>query len=173
MKKSNQLWKKIAKVLTLILLCFVLSCQQQAVKTEAEENKDIIRRVVEDIWNKGNLNIIDELHSVDIINHALPPGHPQSIEGEKQFMKLFRTAFPDQQFTIEDMIAEGDKVVIRHTYRGIHKGEFMGIAPTDNQITTTGITIFRLADGKIYEVWANYDQLGLMQHLGMELKPIP
>ena len=137
----------------------------------AEENKAIARRAFEEIYSQGNLDIADEIFAADIVGHM--PGSPDlhGPEDVKQFVTMFRTAFPDIKFTVEDQIAEGDKGVTRWTYTGTHKGGWMGIPPTGVQVTLTGISIDRFAGGKIVESWDNLDDLGLFQQLGMELKP--
>jgi len=133
-----------------------------------EENKANVRRVYEEAINQGNMAVVDELVSPDYIEHD--PGFPQPVhgpEGLKQYFMVFRTAFPDTTITIEDMIAEGDTIAVRHTYRGTHKGDLMGMPPTGKQVTVTGIVIHRIADGKFVESWVNADNLGLMQQLGV------
>jgi len=132
-----------------------------------EENKALIRRFVEEIVNKGNIALIDELVAANYIDHSSPPGAPSGIEGSKQFTNLFRMAFPDIHITLDDLIAEGDKVVSRFTMRGTNKGEFLGIPPTGKQVTITGIHIDRFAGGKLVEHWGQQDTLGLMQQLGV------
>ena len=87
-------------------------------------------------------------------------------EDVKQFLRQYREAFPDLEITIEEQIAEGDKVVTRWASRGIHQGEFRGIAPTSNEVRLTGIGIFRFSEGKVVESWDNFDQLGMLQQLG-------
>lgn len=134
----------------------------------SEENKALVRRVFEDVWNKGNLAVVDELCATNYLGHQ--PSIPEGIrgpEGFKQFVTMYRTAFPDVQFTIEDMIAEGDKVVDRWTARGTHKGALMDIPPTGKQVTVTGMGIVRIEGGKAVEAWGNFDQLGLLQQLGV------
>jgi predicted ester cyclase len=118
------------------------------------------------------LDVADELFVTNYVNHFMPPEHPQGLEAEKQFMATFLTAFPDVQVTIEDMIAEGDKVVGRVTYRGTHKGEFSGIPLTGKTVTFGGIDIVRFADGKAVENWFSGDTLGLMQQLGAIPAPV-
>jgi steroid delta-isomerase-like uncharacterized protein len=132
----------------------------------AEQNKMSIQRWVEVAWNNGNLAIADEVYSADYLLHD-PAGPIQGPEALKQFVATFQTAYPDIHATIEDMIAEGNKVVWRYTVRGTHQGEFMGIAPTGKSITLTGILISRFADGKVVEDWNNYDALGMLQQLGV------
>ncbi len=136
----------------------------------AEENKAILQRGYEQVFNQGNLDQIEEFASTDLIDHEAPPPGMEDLEGIevlRQFVKVFRDAFPDLQLTVEDMIAEGDKVAARYTMRGTHQGEFMGIAPTGNQIEVTGIDIVRFESGKAVEHWGSSDQLGMMQQLGI------
>ena len=130
-----------------------------------EENKALIRRVIEEIWNQGNMAVVDELYATDCVRHTQPED-TYGLEGLRQSLTMQRTAFPDFHFTIEDIMAEGDKVAFRWTYRGTHKGEYMGIAPTGKQLTMPGISIIRIAGGKIVEVWAEMDMLGLLQQIG-------
>lgn len=137
----------------------------------SEENKAVSRRVLEESFNQGNLAVIDELVSADYVDHDLPPGLPDGPEGFKQLVAMYRAAFPDVQMAIEDVVAEGDKVVIRWTARGTHQGELMGIPPTNKQVTVTGIDINRLAGGKMAEHWGNFDQMGMMQQLGVIPSP--
>jgi len=136
-----------------------------------EENKSLARRLFEEVWNKGNLDAIDEIYAPDIVNHTLPPGIPQGIEGNKMFTKMYLTAFPDTKMTIDLQIAEGDKVVTRWHAQGTHKGELMGIPATGKQATVTGIVIDRIAGGRIVESWGEFDQMGMMQQLGVVPTP--
>jgi len=135
----------------------------------AEENKALLQRAYEQIFNRGNLDQIEEFVSADLVDHETPPPGMEGLEGIevlRQFVKVFRDAFPDLRFTAEDMIAEGDKVAARYAMRGTHQGEFMGVAPTRNRIEVTGIDIVRFEGGKMVEHWANSDELGMMQQLG-------
>lgn len=127
-----------------------------------EENKAIQRRF-QDIWNKGDFSIIEEIYDKDFINHNVDA---KGFDAIRKFVTVYRKAFPDVKFTIEDQIAEGDKSVMRYTITGTHKVEFQGIAPTGKSIKMTGIAIHRIANGKIVEIWSNWDALGLMQQLG-------
>lgn len=131
-----------------------------------EENKANVRRSFEEGWNQGNIAVYDELTSPNYVGHD-PAMTVQGIEGLKQFVSMYLTAYPDTHFTIEDQIAEGDTVVTRWTARGTHKGPLMGIPPTGKQVTVTGITIDRFANGKGVESWSNYDALGMLQQLGV------
>jgi len=129
-----------------------------------EENKAVVRRIFEEVWNKGNLAVAGELMA-DVL-HSAGQEH-KGLEGLKQMVTMYRTAFPDSNITIEDMVAEGDKVVCRYAMRGTHKGDYMGIAATGKQVNIMGISIHRFAGGKEAEVWAIEDMLGMMQQLGV------
>jgi len=118
-----------------------------------EENKALVRRLLE-TWNTGNMELIDELLISDYVDNDALPSQTQGLEGYKQIGAYLLSVFPDMKMTIDDLIAEGDKVVIRSTFSGTHKGEFMGIAPTGKKITTTAINIYRIADGKLIEEWS-------------------
>ncbi len=119
----------------------------------AEENKAVVRRSVEEGWNSGDVANVDQFYAADYVHHESAQPHIRDIEALKQSLLPMAAAFPDIQTTIEDLIAEGDKVVKRYTIRGTHRGEFQGIPPTGKQVTITGITIYRLAGGKIVEGW--------------------
>ena len=137
----------------------------------AEENKEIVRRFYEQM-DEGNLAIIDQLVAAKYVGHVVGSEDIHGPEGLKELVAVFHSAFPGLQHVIEDIIAEGDKVVGRFTLRAIHKGEFMGIAPTNKQVMFTAIGIYQFDDGKLVEDWIEYDALGLLQQLGMELKLI-
>lgn len=133
----------------------------------AEELKAIARRYIEEVWNKGNLALIDELFTPDHINHSPNAGQMAGPEGLKQLIASFRHAAPDLHFTIDDMLAEGDRVVTRWTAQGTHQGELMGVPPTGKRITVTAIVIDRIVDGRFVEHWAGRDDLGMYQQLGL------
>jgi steroid delta-isomerase-like uncharacterized protein len=132
----------------------------------SEENKALARRGWEEVVNEKNLDALEEFYAPDVVWHELAQDI-QGLEQARQFASTFFEAFPDIRITVEDMIAEGDKVVTRYTIRGTHKGEFFGVPPTDRQIALEGITIHRFAGGKIVEEWERYDNLGLLQQLGL------
>lgn len=118
-----------------------------------EENKAIARRLIEEAWNQGNLAAVDELLAHDHVpHHSLIGEQPPSRELYKQFIVRTRTAFPDLHATIEDQIAEGDKVVTRWSVQGTHHGRFRGYSPTGKQMRVTGIVIDRIVGGKVVEV---------------------
>lgn len=131
-----------------------------------EDNKALVQRGIEEVWNQKNLAVLDEIASRDYVSHN-PAMTTHGLEQYKQLVSMYFSAFPDLHFTIEDQIAEGDKVVSRFSARGTHQGAFMGIPPTGKQGVVTGIGIDRFANGKIVEGWFNSDDLGLLQQLGI------
>jgi len=134
----------------------------------SEVNKNVVRRLFEEVWNKGNLPVTDELFAPNYAHHdSSTPDVGRGPESEKKRATLYRTAFPDLRLTIEDIIAEGETVVARWSCRGTHKGDLGGIAPTGKHFTISGISIARIANGKMAEGWVNWDALGLMQQLGV------
>lgn len=131
------------------------------------ENKSLVRRWYEEVFNRRNPAAIDEFIAPNCIEHNPFPGQAPGIEGVKQVIGMYLAAFPDVQVVAQDMVAEEDKVAVRYTARATHRGEFMGIAPTGKEVTVTGIEIVRIAGGKMVEHWEQVDQLGLMQQLGV------
>ncbi len=136
-----------------------------------EQNKAIARRSVEEAWGKGSLAVIDELVANEFVWHWAPPGVAPDREGYKQLVTMNFAAFADVYCTIEDVVVEGDKVAVRWTWGGTHKGEYIGIAPTGKQVTLTGISIVRIVGDKIVEEWGEMDNLGMMQQLGVVPPP--
>jgi len=161
-----------------LILIFVVGCQDKEAMAELEEsrtqaaveeqNKAIMIRLIEEM-DKGNFDIFDELSSDDYVCHFSWIPEPLNREARKQFMKATMVSFPDFNHTIEDVISQGDKVVIRFTNRGTHKGAFKGIPPTGKEIEYTAIFIGRFVDGKVVETWVEANILGLMQQLGWSL----
>jgi steroid delta-isomerase-like uncharacterized protein len=133
----------------------------------SEENKAIVRRFIEEVWNNGNLDVIDELVSEDHVDHD--PGRegtPGGREGMRAFVQMYRSAYPDTHIEFGEIIAEGDLVAGNWTATGTHQGELMGIAPTGRSIKITGMGMDRVRDGQIVESWGNYDSLGMLAQLG-------
>ena len=132
-------------------------------------NKALAQRATEEVWNKGNIVVADEVYAPDIIRHdpTLPAGKEQGREAFKKFVNVFRTAFPDGRVTLDDLVAEGDKVAVRYSFQGTHAGELVGIPATGRRVTVTGIAIARVAAGKCQEMWDSFDNLGLLQQLGV------
>lgn len=133
-----------------------------------EQNKIIARRWVDELFTvPGNLEAAEEFIAADMVDHAAPPGLPSGREGVVQIAELFRTAFPDLRASVEDIVAEGDKVVVRWSGGGTHRGPLFGIPASGTAVTADGILIFRIANGQIAERWANSDDLGMMRQLGV------
>ena len=134
----------------------------------SEGNKALVRHLVDEVWNKGNLALLDEI--VDASYVRQDPSWPEEIrgpEGFKQYVKTMRDSFWEGRFEVQDMLAEADKVAVRWTFSGMHIGEFMGIPATWRQVGLTGISIIRIQDGKVAQGWDGYDALSLMHQLGV------
>jgi len=130
-----------------------------------EENKALVRRVFEEGVVQGKLDAVSEIIAPNYVNHNFPGG--PGPEGFKQVIMMFKSAFPDMGLTIEDMIAEGDRVATRGTWTGTHQGDFMGVPATGKHVTVSYSDIWRLENGKAVENWVQMDILGLMQQLGV------
>jgi predicted ester cyclase len=135
-----------------------------------EQIKAIKRQEYEAV-NQKKLDALEEVVAPDVISHPARPGQAPGLEGVKQLFSSLYAAFPDFHIDVEDMIAEGDRIVARVTGSGTHQGEFMGIAPTGNRVEFSAIDIARIVEGKIVEHWSNSDQLGLIQQLGVAEQP--
>jgi len=136
----------------------------------SEENKQLIRRWFDEVWNKGRVDAIDEMFDENGIAHGLSDDPANPIRGPQNFRPfhtLFREAFPNMMIVVEDVIAEGDKVVARCSVRAKHEGEFMGRAATDSPVEFTGIAIVRVYNGKIVEAWNNFDFMTLHRQVGL------
>ena len=134
----------------------------------SEENKAVVRRQEEELFTRGNLDAADEIYAPGYAGHD--PSNPEDIRGleaAKQAAADYRRAFPDLRVTLEDLIAEGDKVVARLRFRGTHRGELDGIAPTGRRVDCSGIVVSRMEGGKFAEDWASFDDLGMMRQLGV------
>ena len=129
------------------------------------ENTALVRRLIDELINGGDLAVADELFAADFVYRA-PGMEVRGPDGMRQVFAMLRGAFPDWHETVEDLIAEGDRVVFRVTGRGTHRGAFFGIPPTGKAVAMVGIDIVRVAGGRLAEHWAVFDQLGLMQQLG-------
>jgi predicted ester cyclase len=137
------------------------------VNKSTEANKASVRRFYEEVFNTKHRAAIDDFIAPNHVDHAAPPGTPGGLAGAKQTITMYLTAFPDLHFTVEDIIAEGDQVVVRLTARGTQQGAFMDIPPTGKQATVTAIDINRIVGGKSVEHWLEMDTLGLLQQLGV------
>jgi steroid delta-isomerase-like uncharacterized protein len=136
----------------------------------SEENKAIVRRWFEEVWNKGRSDAIDEMFAADGIAHGLSDDPETPMEGPvgfKPFHAAFRGAFPNVEVVVEDLIAEGDKVVARCSVRGKHTGDHLGVAASNVPVEITGIAIVRIKEGKIVEAWNNFDFLKMNKQIGV------
>jgi steroid delta-isomerase-like uncharacterized protein len=137
----------------------------------SEQNKALLRRFFEEVWNEGNLDAIDEIMSPNFTNQTAQPGISPDRDGVKQFVAAYRSAFPDVHMHVEDQVAEGDRVVTRFTGTGTHTGDLMGIPATGKEINVTGMGLHRVEGGQIVEGWTEADQMGMMQQLGVVPAP--
>ena len=174
--------RKLYLILLLaLILCFVVGCQNKEAMAELEEyraqaavedqNKAMMRKSYEE-WNKGNPGFFMESTTPDYVYFS-PSGNPNphNREDAVESVKLIWKGFPDVSFSIEDIMVAGDKTITRFVIRGTHQGEFMGIPATGKKIEVSGIMISRVENGKWVEEWEEMDTMGMMQQLGLELKP--
>ena len=174
--------KKFCMILPFaLILCFMVGCQDKEAMAELEEfkaqaeieeqNKALMRRSFEE-WNKRNHEFFMEATTPDYVYYS-PSGNPNPMSREDavESVKMFWKGFPDISFSIEEIIAEGDRMTTRFFARGTHEGEFMGIPASGNKIELSGIIISRIENGKFVEEWEEMDIMGLMMQLGIELKP--
>ena len=173
--------KKLLMIIPLVILfCFTFSCQDkeamaelEAMKAQAEveeQNKEITRKFFKEL-DSGNFDAVIELHDSNFVLHMAGSPEPIKLEDANQLMRNFYTGISKQKHVIDLIIGEGDKVAIMTTTHGSHNGEFMGIPPSGVGVEFSQVIIWRITDGKIAEAWEVVDMLGLMQQLGMELKP--
>jgi steroid delta-isomerase-like uncharacterized protein len=144
-----------------------LAAPGEAVPPDPATNEALVLRWYDEFANGGKLALADELFAPDHVQYA--PGLPLPDSGpaeQRQGLLELRTAFPDARFTVEDVVAEADRVVVRWTFRGTHRGEFWDLASTGERVAVVGTTVYRLADGRIAESWLTWDGLGLLLQLG-------
>ena len=133
----------------------------------AEKDNKAIMRQFWDVWEQGNIDLLDELLAPEYVNHTLAtPDLPSGPEGVKEVVSMFRSGVPDLRVVIEDMIAEGDRVATRYALEGTHGGDLFGVAPTGRHLTIKSMTVERLSGGKIVEHWRVTDELDMMRQLG-------
>ena len=137
----------------------------------AEENKAFIQHLIDEVYNQGNLDVVDELVAPEVYNHPAVPEHQHGTAGFKHVMEWVREFSSDVHYDIDDIIAEGDKVAVRMTQSGTHTGTVRDIPPTGKSFSVDYVHWFRLADGKVAEMWAVRDDLTRLQQLG--LMPAP
>jgi steroid delta-isomerase-like uncharacterized protein len=140
--------------------------ENKEIKMSIESNKAVIRRGFEEGINQGNLNVFDELVAPSYVNHTFPAPvtGPDAMKGAVQ---AFKTGFPDMRITLEDVLAEGDRVATRGYFTGTHNGEFNGIPATGKSIKVNYCDIWRLENGKPVENWVQIDMMGMLQQLGV------
>jgi len=164
--------KKVFISIVLLFLCFSFNCQQKA---DAEKNKRIAlaRQVIDEAWNNGDLNILNEVYTSDFVQHRTPYPDIEGLDGYKNYIEGTRDAYPDLKFTIKDIIIDGDKTVLLFTFRGTHKGEsvLFPVPPTGNKVEMKGCTVSRYVDGKTVEEWVYSDWLSLIQQIGFKVIP--
>ena len=131
-----------------------------------EDNKSVIRRIYDNEALGRGLAYLDDLVATNVVNHNPFPGTGPGIEGVREAVSAMLHLFPDARFTIDDMIAEADRVAVRVTLRGTHRGSFMGRPPTGAAVESTETIVFRVVGGRVVETWASRDDLGLMRQLG-------
>jgi len=159
---------RVFSSLLVILLALGVRTAEVAAQSAEEANTAAIKRFYEEVMAKGNMKVIDELVADNFVEHYAPdPQIPANKAGLKQMMGMFRTAFPDLQVTVEDIIAKGDKVWAYTTTRGTNKGEFMGMKATGKKIDVKGLDIVRFVDGKAVEHWGLNDDYTMMMQLGV------
>ena len=140
--------------------------------TQPTDNRQIVQRFMDECWSQGNLNTVMELVANDCRYHdPVFPSLTSGAENIKNHIQTCRSGFPDLRFTIDDTIAERNEVVIHWTGTGTHKGQFLGMPPTNKKASVTGTSIFRIEDGKIVEEWANWNLMSMMEQLGIAMAP--
>ena len=175
--------KKYLCVVPLVLVfCFTIACQDKAAMAElekykaqakVEEQNMALVRTVFDRLNRSDETVYQEMYAPEYSWH-FPSNNPKVMTREEEAggVKSAWSGFPDLHWDIEEMVSSGDRVIVRYVERGTHKGEYQGLRPTGNMLEACGVWMARIKDGKIVEVREDFDELGWMQQLGMELKPI-
>jgi len=135
--------------------------------TSVEQNKEIVRSLIDGLFTKGDLSAVDTYLATDFVNHDPPLGAAPDRDGMRSIAATIRAAFPDWHSELHMLVGEGDIVVERFTASGTHQGELMGAAPTGKNVSLKGINIFRLRDGRVVEWWSRLDELGLFRQLGL------
>jgi steroid delta-isomerase-like uncharacterized protein len=139
--------------------------------SDTNQLRSLARQLLEDDISRGDVVVAERIIHPDFVDHTNPPGMQHGLAGHNAIVALFRAAFPDQWWQIEDLIAEDDKIVARTTMTGTHRGDFFGIPPTGRSVTLSGVHIMRVADGRVIEHWGSNDDLGLMRQLGVIPEP--
>ena len=174
---SKSFFPFIIIVSLILMLCFTFSCQQEGEKADIEKEAKVhaITKVIEEAWNKGNLDVLDEVCVADFVQHRTPFPDYESLDAYKEYIEGTRKAYPDLKFTIKEIIVDGDTSAILFTFQGTHEGESMmfPIPPTGKQVTMSGCNIGHWVEGKVVEEWVFSDWFGLMKQLGLVTPPTP
>jgi steroid delta-isomerase-like uncharacterized protein len=140
---------------------------RETARMAAADNKELVRTFYDEVWHKGNVDVADDVFARDYVRHDLRATHAAAgPEGQKQIARAFRAAFPDLQFEVQIVIAEGDYVAARWTARGTHSGAWGDTEPTGRSVTFSGVNIFRFESGRVAEIWNHRDDLGLQEQIG-------
>jgi steroid delta-isomerase-like uncharacterized protein len=134
--------------------------------SEVESNKRLVERFVDEAFNEGNLDVVEEVYAERFESYGPSADGSQTREDVKQFVAMYRNAFPNGSTVVEDQVAEGERLAYRWTFRGTHTGELMGIPPSGKDVTIAGITFVRIEGGRIVAQWNSFDVLGLLQQVG-------
>ena len=172
MLKVSRLLTKIILAIVLAFLCCAFTWQEQEKKALSEEEMKALAERTLEVWNKGDVALIDELYTADVVRHECDM--PEDVIGRdafKNMLKDIRTAFPDLNLAIDELIIKGNNIVMRWTWTGTNTGPMAGQQPTGKKIQVPGVSIARAVDGKIAEVWDYYNQAVLLQQLGFTLVP--
>lgn len=146
-------------------IAFLLLATTAAAGDDVEQNTRIVRRLYDELFTKWNLAVIDEVFSPEYLGHEMPPGTPRGPEGIRRLYARIREGLPDVRLMVEDLIAGGDRVVVRWRANATHRGVIQGIPPTGAQVSFEGIAIYRLSKGKVVERWVVADRAGLLDQL--------
>jgi steroid delta-isomerase-like uncharacterized protein len=172
MKESVRLFRKIAFILSMVILCLYLSCQQQSQEGITEEQAQAWTDSVLEMWNEANLDKVDEVYAQEIVRHDC--GLPEDIvglENIKNYLENFFNAFPDLDIAVDETIVEGKKLVQRWTLTGTNTGSMGDMSPTGKSVRFSGVSIVHMANGKAAEIWDFYNALDMYQQLGFTLIP--
>ena len=173
MRKIGQIFRFLIPVIALVALVVFMTGAGRRERARLEKNKALIMRYDEEFWNKGDMAVADEIVATDYVRHhsAAPKGILRGREALKEWVTGLRNAWPDFHCTAEDVIAEGDKVVVRYAIRATFKRELAGIPPTGKELTFESLLIHRIAGGKVVEDWVFDQELAMMYQMGMKLVP--
>ncbi|WP_306058311.1 ester cyclase [Natronococcus wangiae] len=140
--------------------------------TEAGQNEELARRDIEEVWNEGNYDLIDDLYAEDFVHHdPAYPGEIRGPDGQKEYVRMYRTTLGGPNVTIDELISDGDIVSLRWSGHGRHEKELMGVEPTHEELELAGMTMARIEDGNVAEMWSHYDALGLLRQIGAVESP--